>query len=168
VPGLRTPEAYTAILNAHFRLPETCRAAMPSLLGVIGGLAQWIFRRGDMAAVTVSAADAVIDRPPEELAEQLWREVQVALDLPAGTLPPYRIVKEKRATPLQSPDAAVARWPHRTAWTNLALAGDWTATGLPATIEGAVRSGEEAARLLVTTPLRAAQHREARPAAALP
>ncbi|MFW5832693.1 MAG: hydroxysqualene dehydroxylase HpnE [Pseudomonadota bacterium] len=167
VPGLAAPDAYTAILNAHFRLPASERVALPSLLGVVGGLAQWIFRRDDVAAVTVSAADAVIDRPPEQLAERLWREVQRALDLELRDLPPYRIVKEKRATPLQSPAAATARWPSPTAWANLALAGDWTATGLPATLEGAVRSGEQAARLLVSGTMRAVQHNEARPAASL-
>ena len=59
--------------------------------------------------------------------------------------PPVRIVKERRATFAQTPAAAAGRPGAGTPWANLHLAGDWTATGLPATIEGAVRSGEQAA-----------------------
>jgi len=62
---------------------------------------------------------------------------------------PYRIVKEKTATFAQTP-AEVARRPAaKTPYFNLFLAGDWTATGLPATIEGALRSGRTAARLVL-------------------
>jgi uncharacterized protein with NAD-binding domain and iron-sulfur cluster len=64
-------------------------------------------------------------------------------------MPPWRIVKEKRATFAQTP-AQIARRPGpRTRWPNLVLAGDWTDTGLPATIEGAIRSGVTAAGLLL-------------------
>ena len=66
-----------------------------------------------------------------------------------GRMPAWRVVKERRAT-----FAATAAQEHlrpgpRTAFSNLVLAGDWTATGLPATIEGAIRSGRTAAELLL-------------------
>ena len=61
-------------------------------------------------------------------------------------MPAVRIVKEKRATFAQIPSALPLRPPAETRLRNLFLAGDWTATGLPATIEGAVRSGVTAAR----------------------
>jgi uncharacterized protein with NAD-binding domain and iron-sulfur cluster len=64
-----------------------------------------------------------------------------------GELPPWQIVKEKRATFAATVEQANKRAPARTAWANLFLAGDWTDTGLPATIEGAVRSGHKAAEL---------------------
>jgi uncharacterized protein with NAD-binding domain and iron-sulfur cluster len=60
-----------------------------------------------------------------------------------------RIVKERRATFAQTPDQEALRATAETRWPNLFLAGDWTATGLPATIEGAIRSGECAAALVV-------------------
>jgi uncharacterized protein with NAD-binding domain and iron-sulfur cluster len=62
-------------------------------------------------------------------------------------LPPWQIIKEKRATFAATPKQDALRPGAGTQWRNLALAGDWTQTGLPATIEGAIRSGIEAARL---------------------
>ena len=62
-------------------------------------------------------------------------------------MPPVRVVKERRATFLASP-AQIARRPApQTSLRNLVLAGDYTDTGLPATIEGAIRSGRTAAKL---------------------
>jgi uncharacterized protein with NAD-binding domain and iron-sulfur cluster len=54
-------------------------------------------------------------------------------------------VRERRATFASLPEQNAKRPETQTAWENLVLAGDWTATGLPATIEGAIRSGERAA-----------------------
>jgi uncharacterized protein with NAD-binding domain and iron-sulfur cluster len=62
-------------------------------------------------------------------------------------MPPWHIVKERRATFAALPEEN-ARRPHaETRLSNLFLAGDWTATGLPATIEGAIRSGKTAGSL---------------------
>ena len=128
------------------RAPPGCRAAR-QLLGLVGGTAEWLFLRDELVSLTVSAADDLADEPSATIAARLWADTARALDLPAAPQPPGRIVKERRATFAQTP-AAVARRPGATtAWPNLFLAGDWTATGLPATIEGAVRSGQRAADL---------------------
>ena len=116
------------------------------ILGVIGGTAQWIFARGDIASVTVSAAGALAERPAAEIAELIWSDVSQALDYRPPAMPAVRIVKEKRATFAQIPSALPLRPPAETRFRNLFLAGDWTATGLPATIEGAIRSGAVAAQ----------------------
>jgi squalene-associated FAD-dependent desaturase len=151
LPGYAPPCDYSPIVNAHFALDDVDAgdmAASPALVGLVGGSAQWIFRRPGLASVTVSAADALVERSAEELARRFWPEVCAALELGAAALPACRIIKEKRATPRQTPAAAARRWPTRTEWRRLALAGDWIATGLPATIESAVRSGEAAVRAL--------------------
>jgi squalene-associated FAD-dependent desaturase len=142
VPGLTTPDAYRPILNAHFAVAA---AQGHGLIGLTGGLAQWVFTRPGLASVTVSAAEAVIDEAPESLAPRLWSEAAQALALPDRPLPPYRIVKEKRATIAQTPAQTARRPGPETRLENVWLAGDWTATGLPATIEGALRSGVMAA-----------------------
>jgi uncharacterized protein with NAD-binding domain and iron-sulfur cluster len=97
----------------------------------------------------VSAADTLADEPSETVAARLWADTAAALGLPAKPQPPARIVKERRATFAQTPEQIARRPPAATPWANLFLAGDWTATGLPATIEGAIRSGNVAADLAV-------------------
>jgi squalene-associated FAD-dependent desaturase len=149
LPEIPVPEGSHAIVNGHFRLPQPARLPGDNvLLGLIGGTAEWLFVRGELVSLTVSAADALADEPAETIAARLWRDTAQALGLPPAPQPPARIVKERRATFAQTP-AAVARRPGpRTRWANLLLAGDWTATGLPATIEGAIRSGHRAADLV--------------------
>jgi hypothetical protein len=109
-------------------------------MALIGGRAQWLILRGDVVSVTVSAADAMINDDPEALLDALWHDTAKALHLD-GPRPSARLIKERRATFRQTPAAERLRPAARTMWHNLFLAGDWTATGLPATIESAVRSG---------------------------
>ncbi len=144
LPGLTVPQGSRAIVNAHFRLPA--ERAGPFVIGLIGGTSQWLFVRSDVASVTVSAADALAEEPADDIAARIWPEVCRALDLGPQPLPQYRIVKEKRATFAQTPSEVARRPAATTRWKNLWLAGDWTDTGLPATIEGAMRSGLTAAR----------------------
>jgi squalene-associated FAD-dependent desaturase len=144
VPGLKAPDDFRAIVNAHFKYPAPAGAS--PMLGVIGGMAEWIFTFPDRISVTVSGADAIVDRDRAELAQTLWAEVCTALEISAP-LPIWQIVKEKRATFAATPAQDAKRPPARTRWRNLLLAGDWTQTGLPATIEGALQSGEKAASL---------------------
>jgi hypothetical protein len=92
-------------------------------------------------SVTVSAADRIVDRPAEQLGAALWRDVALALHLPPLPVPPARIVKERRATFRATPAQLARRPAAATTWNNLHLAGDYVDTGLPATIEGAIRSG---------------------------
>ena len=147
VPALSVPDETHAIVNAHFRLsaPAGLPPELP-LLGLIGGTAQWLFIRGDVASVTVSAADELAAEPAEIIARRVWNDVAAALGHEREKIPPCRIVKEKRATFAQTPDQVKRRPRTRSEFSNLYLAGDWIDTGLPATIESAVRSGNMAAR----------------------
>jgi squalene-associated FAD-dependent desaturase len=144
VPSLTAPDEFRAIVNAHFKFVPPLGA--PAILGVIGGTAEWIFSFGDRISVTVSGADAIVDEERESLATRIWADVARALRIDAP-LPEWQIVKEKRATFAATVGQDALRPGARTATRNLLLAGDWTQTGLPATIEGAIRSGETAARL---------------------
>ena len=146
LPGLEVPDEFTPILNVHFAYPPPADA--PALLGLLNATSEWIFTFDGRLSVTVSAADRLMNEPREALAARIWQEVARALRI-AAPLPPWQIVKEKRATFAATP-AQDARRPRATATSlhNLVLAGDWTATGLPATIEGALRSGKTAARAI--------------------
>ncbi len=97
--------------------------------------------------MTISDADRYLDVPKEELAATLWREVAAVTGHDPDVLPRHRIIREKRATFAASPEQDALRPSPETAWRNLVLAGDWTQTGLPSTIEGAIRSGNRAAAL---------------------
>ena len=147
VPDLIVPDDHAPIVNAHYRV--TAPTAAPHFIGVIGGAAEWVFKKREIVSVTVSAADALVDRPAEALSAALWRDVAAAYGLPEHPVPPARIVKERRATFRATPAQLKRRPPTKTRWNNLLLAGDYVDTGLPATIEGAIRSGLAAADMIV-------------------
>jgi squalene-associated FAD-dependent desaturase len=144
IRGLNVPTEFRAIVNAHFRIEPP--ADQPPILGVINGTVEWIFAFPGRLSVTISAGDRLIDTPREELAKTIWAEVASVTGL-AAELPAWQIVRERRATFAATPAQDAKRPGAQTAWRNLLLAGDWTDTGLPATIEGAIRSGNRAAAL---------------------
>ena len=146
LPGLKTPSKFRAIVNAHFRFDPPPGAA--PILGVVGGLVEWLFAFPQRLSVTISNGDRLVDMPREELAQAIWNDICKAAGV-AGELPPWQIVRERRATFEATPEQNALRPGAATQWKNLFLAGDWTDTGLPATIEGSVRSGDRAADLVL-------------------
>jgi hydroxysqualene dehydroxylase len=144
VAGLQTPTSFRAIVNAHFRIDPP--AGIAAMTGVLNATTEWIFAFPGRLAVTISNADRLLDAPREELAATIWREVAAVAGIDAP-LPAWQIVRERRATFAATPDENAKRPGPRTRWKNLFLAGDWTDTGLPATIESAIRSGNRAAEL---------------------
>jgi squalene-associated FAD-dependent desaturase len=145
VPGLTVPVEYRAIINAHFRLSPPDIAPM---IGVVNGVAEWIFAFEDRISVTISDAGRFLELPRDQVAQMIWQDVQRVAGI-STALPPWQLVRERRATFAATPAQNARRPGAATAWRNLVLAGDWTATGLPATIESAVRSGNRAADLVL-------------------
>lgn len=149
VDGLVVPDDFRPIVNAHFK--TSVPSGMAPITGLLGGVAEWLFVRGGIASVTVSAAAEAAKVSADDLAKQIWTEIAPLLGAPVDVLPPARIIKEKRATIAQTPAMVRRRAPMQTQFRNLSLCGDWTDTGLPATIEGALRSGHKAADAALKT-----------------
>ena len=155
LPGLVAPDEFQAILNIHFRYEADAEGPLgeAGFIGMTSGIAEWVFMKPGHVSVTISAANTQVDDAAAAIAGRVWPNIVDALGLSATlkeSMPVYRVVKERRATfaatarqELRRPGAATERAE------NLAIAGDWTATGLPATIEGAIRSGRTAAGVLL-------------------
>ena len=117
---------------------------------------QWLFNKsklwgqegdGQYLDISLSGAGDFIDMPTREIIGLFGREVQSLF--PAARTAEIRralVVKQRDATFAARPGVARLRPTQRTPVANLFLAGDWTATGWPATMESAVRSGRMAAR----------------------
>ncbi|MBI5165027.1 MAG: FAD-dependent oxidoreductase [Magnetospirillum sp.] len=146
LPGA-TPPATRAIVNAHYVLPFPVEGA--PLLALVGATAQWLSIRGNVVSATVSAADRLADIPASRIAAQLWRDVSRALGLDPGRVPPWRVIKERRATLAHTPQVVCRRPGPRIAAPHLWRAGDWLEGPLPCTIEAAIASGLAAARLVL-------------------
>jgi len=149
------------ILNVHVVYDR--KVMSPPFVAATGSPVQWVFDRtaqsglardhgrvaGQYIAVSVSAADEMVDLPAARLREifvpalgELFPAAAVA------RVTDFFVTRERRATFRQEPGCERLRPPAATGLPGLALAGAWTNTGWPDTMEGAVRSGLNAAREL--------------------
>ncbi|HTH60609.1 MAG TPA: hydroxysqualene dehydroxylase HpnE [Paraburkholderia sp.] len=151
VPDLQTPRRASAIIDVHYAIEPPSGVGAPTVL--VNGTAGCLFGRDGRLSATISAADALADLPADELAQRVWTEIAAVTALPGGPMPAWQVATARDATFAARPDEERRRPAARTRWNNLTLAGDWTATGLPASIEGAVRSGRKAADLLFSATL---------------
>ncbi len=95
VPDLTVPREFRAIVNAHFRVEPP--AGLAPMTGIINGTSEWLFAFPGRLAVTISAADRLLEVARETLAQTIWAEVASVAALPKP-LPPWQIVRERRAT----------------------------------------------------------------------
>ncbi len=153
LPGLAAPAEFEAIVNLHFRigaedeLPDL-GGGVPGFVGLVGGTAEWLFAKPGILSVTISAANRLAEVSNETIAERVWADIETVRGVVAP-MPPVRVLREKRATFAATATGAAARSLPFIGIAGLSMAGDWTATGLPSTIEGAIRSGRAAAQNLL-------------------
>jgi squalene-associated FAD-dependent desaturase len=147
IHGLSAPEEFRTITNVHFRLEAPHNPS--GFTGIIGGLAEWVFVKPGVVSVTISASDRYDEQAQEAIPVRVWQDVAKLFDLDPIKLPAWRVVREKRATFAATPQQNIRRPRAYIGWDNFALAGDWTDTGLPSCIEGAIRSGVKAAQVVM-------------------
>lgn len=151
IADVSVPDAFVPIVNVHFRVSNPRMPLMNKpLLGMLNSLSQWLFVRDDVASVTISAGDEAASRDASDILETVWREIAPEIGQDPDNMPARaRVIKERRATFLGTPEQLEKRPSPSTKWPNLVLSGDWVDNGLPSTIEGSIRSGQTAARQLV-------------------
>jgi squalene-associated FAD-dependent desaturase len=160
-PGYAAKLGTSPIVNVHVVLDRHVLDT-PFVAGV-GTPIQWVFDRtvqsglrdtgqgGQYLAVSVSAADDFIDLPVATLRERLLPELTALLPAVArAEIVDFFVTREREATFRPAPGSGALRPPATTRAPGLFLAGAWTDTGWPATMEGAVRSGDAAAAALLT------------------
>lgn len=148
VPELAAPDTFSAVVTAYFAVEAS--AGHPLQTTVVNGVVDAV-RSGDgQLAATIRDAGRWLDMPRDTLARRIWEDVARVTGANPETIPAWQLVVEPRAGFAAVPSQEMKRPAVRTRWTNLVLAGDWIATGLPATIEGAIRSGQLAADVLQT------------------
>ena len=145
------------IVNVHMQWDR--QVMRRDFVGVLDSDAQFIFQRSQIhdwptpphwISVSISGAHDLVGLPQAEIVARVERAVRRALRRSAGaTLLATRVVKESEATFRPKPGMNAHRVRPRTPLRNLVMAGAWTATGWPATMESAVRSGRAAAQVLL-------------------
>ena len=147
IPTLSTPQKFNATLTAHFNIAPP--ANQPRVLGVVNGTINWIFAWPDRLSATINNANELMDKPREQLAADIWREV-AALTGHSDALPSWRIVRQRRVTFLATAEEDARRPRTQTSWSNLFLAGAYVQNGRPAAgLESTIRSGQTAATSVV-------------------
>jgi hypothetical protein len=146
IPGIPAPTGASAAMTVHFATPPPPRA--PAVIAALNGPFDWLFAYHDRLSVTIKDAAARLDAPRDQVAAECWLGV-AALTALSDALPAWRIVASRRASALATPEETARRPLCRTSWSNLFVAGGHVGRLLPDSIENAVRSGMEAARLAV-------------------
>jgi hypothetical protein len=145
--------AYAPICTVYLQYPPAVTVE-PPMSGLLGGLGQWLFdrrlcRQDGLLAVVISGHGEHEQLDNSDLGQRISDEL--AALYPHWPRPEkHFVIREKRATFVCDPDSDDYRPAHATATANAWLAGDYTATGYPATLEGAIRSGRECAATLLS------------------
>jgi len=153
---------YSAIINIYLWLDRHIKTE--DFTALLGTNTQWIFNRRNfvgcdaeitrkypgMINLTISGANHLLQKPAEELAQSCFNELSTNIPEFANTkIIHFKVIKDKFATFKATPEIEMNRPSGITPIDNFYLAGDWTNTGLPATIESAALSGLNVATKIV-------------------
>ena len=144
LPELKLPKDYNTIINIHFKYKYFTKIKETPIFGLINSKSHWVFTKNNYISVTISAANDLNSLDSELLIKSVWDEVTECLGIKDEILPEYKILKEKKATYNQSPKNNNLIKNIKNLPTNLFLAGDWTESSFPSTIESSILSGKNA------------------------
>lgn len=140
-------QEYSSILNVHIWPKENKLGN--NFYGLIGSEIHWIFSHNSHLTCVISDADYLMDKSNEEIMAMIYSQLVKYLKISRDDITKYLIIKEKRATFIPSNKILYNRPNSETQIKNLYLAGDWVNTGLPSTIESAVKSGQTLANDII-------------------
>jgi zeta-carotene desaturase len=148
--------SYSPIVSVYIWLDrEICDMDFAALLGT---RSQWVFNKNIIGAavaakqypgfvtITISAANEIVNMQSSDIAKLCLHELKTVLPKAVdAAMISHKVIKTRKATILTTPETDSIRPDITTSVPNLFIAGDWTSTKLPATLEGAAQSGFEAA-----------------------
>lgn len=133
---------YAPILNVHLWLKEN--PFRERFYGLMGSQIHWIFNWGDHISITISSAASFLMLSDEKILDLIYSDLQIFFPIfNSNLVKNYKIIKEKRATFIPDVSSIYERDNICSLYENLFLAGDWTNSFLPATIESAVLSAKK-------------------------
>jgi hydroxysqualene dehydroxylase len=134
---------YSTILNIHIWLKDNI--LVDRFYGLLDSPLHWIFVKKNHINIVISDAGYLSEKNKEDIFDFVTNELYQFTAINTKDIIKYKIIKEKRATFVPDINTLNKRPNSRTEIKNLFLAGDWTNTNLPSTIESAVKSGRIAA-----------------------
>jgi squalene-associated FAD-dependent desaturase len=140
--------SYSTILNIHLWFSEI--PLQEKFYGLINSPLHWIFHKESHINVVISDANKFDKVSENELIEMTLNELEKYTPIRKSFLKKHKIIREKRATFIPEDKVLNKRPGVNSNFNNLFLAGDWTNTGLPATIESAAKSGRLAAEKVLS------------------
>ncbi len=151
IPQLSFPDGfepkYSSILSVHIWLKGN--KLEEDFYGLINSPIHWIFNHRDHLTLVISDANELAEKSKEEIYELITDQLKIFVGISKEEIRSYKIIKEKRATFIPSKEILYNRPNSATEIKNLFIAGDWINTGLPSTIESAVKSGRIAANHVI-------------------
>ncbi len=139
--------SYSAVLNIYLWLNNN--PLSEPFYAIVNSPIHWIFNKGDFINITISNANNLVDKSKSAIEKIILVEIDKFIPSLSKEVRKIVIIKEKKATFIPSNNILEKRLKSKTKFSNLFLAGDWTDTKLPSTIEGAIKSGRIAAEEII-------------------
>lgn len=142
---------FNSIINVHFRTSQEIN--LPKLagyMGIINGLADWVFINEDIVSFTISDARMTVEEI-KALPERLWKQLDILRGVNSAFLPPHKVIIHQNATIAQDVYNNILRPENaQTKYGNMFIAGDWTMKDFPCSIEAAILSARRAVKTALT------------------